>query len=166
MRKMLWMTAALLSPVTMGCGSDLNQALLLAGESGARTALDVLVSDFYSDLPELFSLPPGPGEPAGGEEGDSGAEQDDATPTGGGDGADGDAQNGAATYTANGCSGCHCDDASGGCLSGAPSLQGEDFATIQELLQGDTPHMGGKFDELTDQDLADLEAFLTEQADG
>ncbi len=147
-----------------GCGTDINQALLLAGESGARTFLDVLISDFFSDLPELVSFPPGPGEPNGGDSGDdAGTDAGDGAPT---DGAGGDspAEAGAAIYTANSCFACHCDDASGGCLPSAPDIVGRDSATLQEQLQGETPHTGGKFPDLTDQDIADLEAFLADDA--
>ena len=45
-------------PVVAGCGTNLNEALLLATESGARTLIDVLLSDLYSDLPDLLSFPP------------------------------------------------------------------------------------------------------------
>ena len=40
-----------------GCGTDFSEALLFAGESAGRTFLDVLISDLYSDAPELVVFP-------------------------------------------------------------------------------------------------------------
>lgn len=156
-------------PFVVGCGTNVNEALLLAAESSARTLFDIWLSDLYSGLPELFSLPSGPGEPVNG--GGTGTGPTDGTGTGtgtgpppGGGSSDlvGDPLEGAATFSANSCTACHCDDASGGCFPGAPNLTGKDFATIKERLQGETPHPGGKFPDLVDQDIANLEAFLAD----
>ena len=167
MKRMFCLMASSLLPLAPGCGSDFREALLLGSESGIRTSLDILLSDLYSDLPELFFLPPGPGEPVDGEDGgqdtgDMAEDGGDQTDGGGGGELVGNVATGMVIFTANSCFVCHCEDASGGCLPGAPNIQGKDFATIQERLQGQTPHPGGKFPELTDQDIADLEAFFAE----
>ena len=57
------------------------------------------------------------------------------------------------------CGGCHCADASGGCLPGAPSLVGVGSETLDERLRGDVTHPIKQAD-LTDQEIADLEAYL------
>lgn len=162
-----WVPGLTLLPLVIGCGSNLNDALFQAAETGARTALDVLIADLYADLPDIFTLPPGPGESVGDPDtgDDGGATTDGGPATDGGDvDLSGDVENGAATFTANSCSTCHCEDASGDCLAAAPNLQGTDSATLREWLQGETPHAGGKSPDLTGQDFADLQAFLADQA--
>lgn len=80
--------------------------------------------------------------------------------TGDGDGSmGGDAAAGETIFTANGCGSCHCADASGGCALDAPVLLDANDGTLDEFLRGDTPHTGGKQD-LTDQDILDLQSFL------
>jgi len=177
-----------------GCGTGLNQTLIQAGESGALTFLDVFVSDLYSDLPDLFTLPATvagdaddaepddaaddalPDDVADGEDADDGftgddpddvasdededeVEDDGMIDIGGGPAVD--AVSGEAIFVASFCSGCHCVDASGGCLPSAPSLHDVSVAILQEYLQGDTSHLGGKFPGLTGQALADVAAFLS-----
>ncbi len=58
-----------------------------------------------------------------------------------------------------GCQACHCADATGGCLMNAPNIQGKPYETIDARTRGSVSHPGGKFN-LTDQDIADIEAFL------
>lgn len=72
----------------------------------------------------------------------------------------GDAAGGETLFSGNNCSACHCADASGGCALDAPSLQGVSGGVLDAMLRGDDPHPGGKFD-LSDQDIADLAAFLS-----
>lgn len=140
-----------------GCGSNINEALLLAAESSTRTFLDIVLSDFYADLPDVFTLPPGPGEPVDDDtDGDGLGDANGSDPGTNGDGA--------VVFQANSCFTCHCDDASGGCLADAPNIQGVELVTIQEILQGERVHPGGKFPGLTDENLAGLEMFLAELA--
>lgn len=157
----------------LGCGSGVSEALLLALESGARTAVDVFISDLLTNLPDIVTtLPPIAGEPADGDDivagdGDSGDGNDDP---GGGDlpddGGGGElvanAASGEMTFVMNACGLCHCDDASGGCLSGSPDLRATDIETVREKLQGEPVHVGGKFPDLTQQELVDLVAFLAD----
>jgi mono/diheme cytochrome c family protein len=71
----------------------------------------------------------------------------------------GDAATGEMFYTGSACGACHCPDATGGCALDAPPLVGAELATLDDFLVGDSVHAGGKFD-LTEQDLADLQAYL------
>jgi cytochrome c1 len=175
---------AALAALNVGCGTNFDEALLLAGESGARTFLDILVSDLYSDLPDLFTFPEGPGGDgmeddadapgdgangdsdvdAGDDPSDSGSDDEgdaDVPIDGGGGGLAGDSASGESLYMASFCGGCHCVDASGGCLPSAPDLRNASVAMLGEFLQGATPHLGGKSPDLTEQDLADLAAYLS-----
>ena len=176
-----------------GCGTDLGDALLFAGDSASRTFVDVILSDFFSDAPDLVSFPGGSGDTAtNGDEAVNDTVVDD-TPAddtaADGTTADdtpqdtptdtepeqpaapeddttveltGDADRGLAVFTANFCTACHCDDASGGCLPTAPDLRGIGRSTLQEELQPDTTHVGGAFPDITAQDIADLETFLAQ----
>lgn len=156
--------------IVLGCGTRFNEALLLAAESGAYTALDVFFADLQTDLPDQATLPPAAGEP--GDEtdagGDGGGDAGDGGDTDGGDQDDGqggivlvgDPTAGGAFFVANGCSACHCDDGSGGCLPAAPDLRGTIADVIGRKLQEGTTHMGGAFPDTTDQELADVAAFL------
>ncbi len=163
----------LLFPLLTGCGSGIQEALILAGESGTRTFLDVLLSDLVADLPDYFSFPPG----LGGDDADDGGDGDggDGDGDGGdgdggdGDGGDGDgdnggsdligdAANGEALFTAD-CVACHCASAAV-CGAGQIDIEGIGFSRLQEKLLGEGFHGGGKFPDFTKQDLADLAAFL------
>lgn len=159
MKRTYAIVGALILPAVAGCGTNLSEALLLATESGARTLIDVLVSDLFSDLPDLFSIPPALGDNT--DDDDDGNVSGDDGP---GDGAvtAGDAEKGEQLFTANSCFACHCADATGGCFSGAPTVVGVDVDTLREWLQGDTPHTGGKFSDLSAQDLTDMEAYLAQ----
>lgn len=58
------------------------------------------------------------------------------------------------------CQSCHCPDASGGCRLNAPNIQGRSFILIDARIRNpEVSHPGGKFS-FTDQDIADIEAFL------
>lgn len=69
------------------------------------------------------------------------------------------ATNGKTLYADNSCAACHCADASGGCAANAPSLVGVGTQELDDHLVGAEVHPGGKFT-LTDQEIADLQAFL------
>ncbi len=150
-----------------GCGTRINEALLLALESSARTGVDVFLSDLLSDLPNFFTFPPPTGEPGDGDgtDGDDG-DGDQPPPNGNGGDLVGDPIAGEALYDINGCGLCHCDDASGDCVPGSPGLQGSTLEANREALQGESAHTGGKLPDLTDQDLADLVAFLADVGGG
>jgi len=66
----------------------------------------------------------------------------------------GDAAAGETYFTANGCGGCHGADA-----QGPPSLVGKTAAEIYDKLSGAVSHAGGTR-EVTEQDAADLEAYI------
>ncbi len=70
----------------------------------------------------------------------------------------GTAATGEAFYAANGCANCHGADASGG--GGGPSLRETNCAAIFDHLSGKETHPGGTVDGVTEQDAADLEAWL------
>lgn len=82
----------------------------------------------------------------------------------------GDAERGAELWangdgTGPGCGNCHCPDGTGGCRLGAPSLVNESYEEILRRTRNpDVPHPGAKFD-FTDQDVADLEAFVATLSD-
>jgi hypothetical protein len=69
----------------------------------------------------------------------------------------GDPVVGAAFYTDNGCNACHGDDASGGF---GPGLVGEECAELYDVMSGNVTHTGGAVADVTEQDAADLEAWL------
>ncbi|NOT02418.1 MAG: hypothetical protein HOP29_17575 [Phycisphaerales bacterium] len=147
-----------------GCGFDIRDSLFIAAESGLRTAVDVLVSDFYTDLPEYFTFPPPGGEPDPSDDAPDDPPDDEPPPNDDPPPAAGDPVAGESIFMVNSCGLCHCDDAVGGCLPGAPALVNASTDLIQSNLQGDDPHVGGKLPELTPQDLADLAAFLADPA--
>ena len=65
---------------------------------------------------------------------------------------------GAVLYSANNCGFCH--GATGGGLV-APSILGESAEELRNVLvEQQVTHAGGKFPDLTDQNLADLAEFL------
>ena len=70
----------------------------------------------------------------------------------------GDPVTGEAFYTANGCAACHGDDASGGLVG--PSLIGEACGDLYDVMSGNVTHTGGTVDGVTEQDAADLAAWL------
>ena len=77
----------------------------------------------------------------------------------------GDPTRGEALYTTSvgavpSCVLCHCADASGGCRTDAPDIQGESFVQLAVVLRDTiSVHSGGMRD-LSDQDIADLAAYL------
>lgn len=76
---------------------------------------------------------------------------DDSAPSGP------DAARGEALYMSSGCAACHAADGSGG---SGPDIQGVAVQTLDVFLIGAETHVGGKQPDLTDQDLADIAAFL------
>ncbi len=70
---------------------------------------------------------------------------------------DDSAARGDALYMSSGCAACHAADGSGG---SGPDIQGVAVQTLDVFLIGAETHVGGKQPDLTDQDLADIAAFL------
>ncbi|MFQ5495702.1 MAG: c-type cytochrome [Phycisphaerae bacterium] len=140
--------------VSPGCGTNFDELLIQAGTAAGRTAVDLLLTDLANSLADLGNQGAPPGDTGGGTPGGG------TTPPDGGmlDGLVGTAATGASLFVSNGCSGCHCDDATGGCALSAPRIIGEDPAAIDAVLRGSHPHPI-KVD-LLDQDIVDLAAFL------
>jgi len=67
----------------------------------------------------------------------------------------GDAMAGASLFAANTCSACHGQDG-----SGPPNIIGRSSSSLAEHARDGQEHPGGAFPSLTDQDLANLAAFL------
>ena len=136
-----------------GCGTTLDELLFQTLSAAGRTALDRLLTDLANDVAGS-----GAGQPSG----------DGGTDPGAGDGDTGDqpggAGNGQAIFTANACGGCHCVDASGGCALDAPAIVGVASATLDGALRGDASHPVRA--DLTDEELAELAAYLASLADG
>jgi cytochrome c553 len=68
------------------------------------------------------------------------------------------AAQGESLFTEQSCMGCHCADATGGCVAGAPRVVGVAAETLDARLRGAATHPIKPL--LTDQDIVDLEAFL------
>ena len=67
----------------------------------------------------------------------------------------GDAVAGDTYYTGNGCIDCHFADA-----TGPPSIVESSCSTIFDKLSGAAAHVGGVFDGVTEQDAADIRAWI------
>jgi|GEM_PF-3391337 len=78
---------------------------------------------------------------------------------------EGNAERGAILFasgdgTGSACQSCHCTDAGGDCRLRAPDIQRTTYDVIDTRTRDTSiQHPGNKFD-LTDQDIADLEAYL------
>lgn len=162
MKRVVCCTSLLILPFVFGCGSGIQQAIGGAAESGTRTFLDILLSDTLANLPDLFSFNGnGTTDNTGGNTGGNGGNTG-GSGTGGTGGTDltGVAADGEAIFTSV-CHACHC----GGtvdCSGGGIDLSGVGYDRIDEKLRGTSFHGGGKFPDYTDQDIADLEAFLAQ----
>lgn len=158
--------AAALLVATSGCGVSIDQLVVQSGAALGRSYLDLLLTDLGNALAERA-------EQDQDLNGDDDADDTDGDGGGDGDGdggGDGDADGGGGSLDdltgdpAAGeplfasCGGCHCADASGGCLPGAPALVGVSAETLNEHLRGDAAHPAKV--NLTDQELVDLQAYL------
>ena len=160
--------AALAVPFA-GCGTNLNEVLLQSGTATGRTLIDLWLTDFENRLAD--SLNPS-GAPAGSggsttDQGGGGSDQGNGGGAGGGDGSTGltgDPAAGQTVFAANNCAACHCAGASSGCALSAPPVLGVAQDTLDAVLRGDAPHPTKV--ELSDQDLADLHAYLASLAGG
>ncbi len=138
--------------IASACGTNFEQLLFESGSAIGRTYLDVLLTDFANAL--ATSSDPEPTPPDDGDNGDTEPDDpgnDPATLTG-------DSAVGEMLYGSNGCASCHCPDATGGCALDAPTIVGVPAGDLNIHLRGPAPHPT-KFN-LSDQDLADLAAFL------
>ncbi len=147
-RPLFWLAVVLV--LLASCATPLDEALLMAGDSGLRTFADILITDLYAALPTPAELFPPPEVPP---------EEED-----GGEIPEGDPQRGQELFVANDCYLCHCEDARGGCLAAALNIQGATFQMVDDRTRGATSHPGGKFSEFTDQDVADIAEFLASLA--
>ena len=161
---------AVLPILFAGCGTNLNEVLLQSGTATGRTLIDLWLTDFENRLAD--SLNPiagtvGDGSTTTGQGGGGTNQGGGAGGTGAGGGSTGltgDPAAGQTLFTANNCAACHCADASGGCALSAPSIAGVAADTLDGVLRGDTPHPAKV--ELSDQDLADLHAYLASLVGG
>ena len=138
-----------------GCGTNLDEVLFQSGAATGRTLIDLWLTDFANRLADSL-------DPNGAAAGDGGSTTDQGGGgTGGGAGSTdltGDPAAGQTVFTANNCTSCHCADASGGCALSAPPIAGVASDTIDARLRGDASHPLKVA--LSDQDLADLQAYL------
>ena len=145
--------AALAVPFA-GCGTNLNEVLFQSGAATGRTLIDLWLTDFENRLADSL-------DPNGAAAGDGGSTTDQGSGTGGSDGSTGltgDLAAGQTLFTTNNCAACHCADASGGCALSAPQIAGVASDAIDARLRGNASHPLKV--ELSDQDLADLQAYL------
>lgn len=160
------LTAVALFLGLAGCGTNIEEILFQSATALGRTAFDVMLTEVANDLADALDCDDMP--PDDGDNGDDGDDTDDGDDGDGGDGNGGDDTGGVAAgeaiYADNGCAACHCADAVGGCALDAPSLVSVESDTLTSFLNGDAPHPGGTVD-LSDQELADLAAYLASLGD-
>jgi hypothetical protein len=113
----------------------------------------------------LASFASGGGDHNGDQDGDHNGDQDgdqdgdgnhDGDHNGDNDFSDGDADAGAAVFAAN-CAVCHADDGTGDI---GPNIRGEDEEDVWDHISGHEGHT--TFSALTEQDAADIAAFLAQ----
>ncbi len=154
--------AVSLAWLTLGCGSGFSEILFQAFSAVGRSALDVALTDIANDLADAADQQePDPAET------DPDADDHDDIPADDppvDDGTDpvADPVTGQTVYTDNGCAGCHCDDASGGCALSAPGLIESSSSDLESHLTGEHTHPVQA--DLSATELADLEAYLASLA--
>jgi mono/diheme cytochrome c family protein len=131
-----------------GCGSNVSQLLVQSATAVGQTLLDQWLTDLANAL-----LEEGEGVDAS-DQPDDASNGDAENPF---EGLTGDAANGQALY-ADLCASCHCADAVGGCLLDAPGLLNAEATLLDAYVRGEEVHPIKR--DLTDQDIADLAAFL------
>lgn len=146
-RAALWL-APILIAVMPGCSTVAGDALFNAATAAGTSVLDQLLTAAINGTLDLVNPPPT-------DEADDGSDSD-----GNFEGLTGDAANGQALFTLFNCASCHCADGSGGCALSAPSLIGVGTTELDDNLRGQSIHLGGKFTQLTDQEIVDLMALL------
>lgn len=173
-----------------GCGTNFSDLAYQAGAAATRTAADLLLTDFYNavaDARDSAQEPTDQGDAGdndsdgaddsdGDSNGDGNSNGGDGDTDGGGagdgdgdggpfDGLTGDAATGQSLFVDGGCNSCHCDDGSGGCALSAPAVNGVAADVLDGVLRGDAVHPVSS-PELTDQDIVDLQAFLSSDDGG
>lgn len=100
------------------------------------------------------------------DDGDATTDGDDTT-TGGDDDEEGDADNGREVFAANGCGSCHTLAAAGSSGSVGPNLDESepDFDLVVERVTNGSGAMPSFGDELSEQEIRDVAAFVSESAD-
>jgi len=137
-----------------GCGTDWQQVLIQESTAVGVTLVDRLLTEVANSL--LDSLDEvGQPEPADTEPGDTGGEGGGAVDL---DTLTGVEAQGESLFAEQGCTSCHCADAMGGCVGGAPGVVGVAAELLDGALRGAAAHPVKP--SLTDQDVVDLEAFL------
>lgn len=148
-----------IAALAAGCGTDWQQVLVQEGSAVGVTLVDRLLTEAANSL--LDSLDEvGQPEPADEEPPDTGGDDGDG---GGGGAVDFDSLTGVAAqgevlFAEQGCMGCHCADATGGCVGEAPRVVGVAAEILDARLRGAATHPVKP--SLTDQDIVDLEAYL------
>lgn len=160
-----WRPLFVVVPILLaGCGTNLNEVLLQATTATGQTLVDLWLTDFENRLADSLD----PNDVTAGDGGSTTDQGGGSTDQGdGGDGSTGLTGNPAAgqtLFTANNCATCHCANASGGCALNAPPIAGVAADTLDSRLRGDASHPIKP--ELSDQDLADLQAYLASLAAG
>ena len=154
--------AALAVPFA-GCGTNLNEVLFQSGAATGRTLIDLWLTDFENRLADSLDRNGAAAGDGGSttDQGGGGSDQGSGGGAGGGGGSvglTGDPAAGQTVFRANNCAACHCADASGGCALSAPPILGVTAGTLDSVLRGGQAHPVKL--ELSDQDLADLQAYL------
>jgi len=150
-----------------GCGTNFGDLAYQAGGAATRTAADLLLTDFYNAVADAWD---GEQESLDQDNAGDGDTDGDGSSDGDGDGGlfeglAGDAIAGLGLYIDAGCDSCHCDDGSGGCALSAPPANGVTADVLDDVLRGDAVHPTSS-PELTDQDIANLQAFLSSNDGG
>ncbi|MGB2984628.1 MAG: hypothetical protein WBE26_01985 [Phycisphaerae bacterium] len=140
-----------------GCGTNLNELLYQSASALGRTYLDLLLTDAANNVADALDEDGAPPSDEGEDDGDTDDGNGDDEDGGGVsfDDLTGDPAAGEPLYAS--CAGCHCADASGGCLPGATGLVGASAESLDEFLRGGASHPSS---DLTDQEIVDLEAYL------
>ena len=158
--------AALAVPFA-GCGTNLNEVLFQSGAATGRTLIDLWLTDFENRLADSLDRNGAAAGDSGSttDQGGGGSDQGNGGSTGDGStGLTGDPAAGQTVFAANNCAACHCAAASGGCALSGPPIVGVTAGTLDGVLRGDQAHPAKV--ELSDQDLADLQAYLASLAGG
>ena len=152
----VWISLAAATMGLGGCGIDVEALFLQSADALGRTCLDLLLTDLANDLADAQEAD---------DDGNGGdADDDDGNGDDEGNGGDedvpfddlvGDPVAGEPLYAS--CAACHCADAGGDCLPGAPGVIGASAEALDEFLRGGASHPPS---DLSNQEIVDLEAYL------
>ena len=143
-----------IAAIVTGCGTDWQQVLNQESTALGVTLVDRLLTDAANSLLDRLDEVGQP-QPTDGEPADTGGDAGGAVDF---DSLTGVAAQGESLFTEQGCTSCHCADAIGGCVAGAPRIVGITAQTLDDRLRGSVTHPIKP--SLTDQAIVDLEAFL------